>query len=222
MWNTWQGEPDEIGWRHSGELFGYVLWDPFDEILQRLSLEYLREAFDKVACHVQSMGQDPAGLRFGWLHPGVAVVPHGYATPLSYLGWLWIDGVRPDTIEQQAHRSKLLRATSPRFRWASAYRTGVFRCDHTQPHEVLAALSQFGREAEDWDPAWLQEGAANSTLLRRLIPILSARDREAAIRLMEEARESYTPPAMAILQAGVFSWLDGDSCDRAVQPGHLS
>jgi hypothetical protein len=127
----------KIAQKVTGDLTGYIFWDEPDRMLRELSALYIEACFQKLSAHLASLGADPAHLRFGWLHAGVADVPTGRESPLAFLGWLWADRRPPISEEREAALAEALLAQTPRLRWAASFRSGI-----RERSAVLHALDQ--------------------------------------------------------------------------------
>jgi hypothetical protein len=186
------------------------MWDAPDELLRALSPEYVGSCFEKLAAHLRSLGEKPGHLRFGWLHPGVAVVPSGRESPLSYVGWLWANR-RPRLTEgREALLAEALLAESPRLRWAASYRSGVFDCDPVNPAEVLAAMRQYVLDDPSaGDPEWLARGAGGSVVIDGLVEACARRERAEVMLALERAAGLYSPEGADLLRVAVLQWLHG-------------
>lgn len=75
-----------VAHRTTGDLTGYVFWDKPDQLLRELSADYVVSCFQKLSAHLRALAANPADLRFGWLHPGVADVPPGRESPRLHNG----------------------------------------------------------------------------------------------------------------------------------------
>lgn len=210
----------------TGDITGYILWDEPDEILRVLSAEYIALCFEKLSAHVRSIGANPRDLRFGWLHPGVAVVPSGRESPLSYVGWLW-DTRRPSmTEEREAAIAEQLLVERPQLRWAASYRSGVFECAPEDSVGILQAIrDQVLDDPSAGDPDWIASGAGHSSLLRDIVEACRERDRAKVMRALERAAETYSVQGADLLRISVLLWLDSTDETRlptAVRRGSMS
>src|SRR5687768_12664491 len=156
----------KIAHRSTGDITGYVLWDEPDELLRELSRQYIVSCREKLWAHLGALRADPADLRFGWLHPGVASVPTGRESPFSFLGWLWAER-RPSLTElQEASLAEALLLEHPRLRWGASYRSGIFDCDPHDPDLILDAIREYVLDDPSaGDPEWLAAGAGGARLI---------------------------------------------------------
>ncbi len=168
----------KIAQKTAGDLTGYVFWDEPDLMLRALSAQYIVSCFQKLSAHLRSFGADPAHLRFGWLHPGVAAVPTGRESPLAFLGWFWANRRPPITEEREAELANALLVQPPRLRWAASYRSATFQCDPEDPNDILQAMRQYvANDLSAGDPEWLARGAGGAPLIGDIVEACVRRDR---------------------------------------------
>ena len=197
-----------VPWVKEGELIGYALWDSFDELLCQLSVGYIETALQKLSLHIARIGGEPGRIRFGRLHPGVAVVPPGRQHPLSYIGWFFPPGGSPLEEEHEASLAPPLREAPPRFQWGSAYKGETFRCAYDDAAAILQAVHECGiDEPSDFAPAVIAKTAAVSTVLRELAEALESGDPQNLSGVLDAAARHYGADGTRLLRAGSMGWL---------------
>lgn len=193
-----------------GDATGYILWDPPDELLRSISKEYIGACFQKLSEHVLSFGGRPQDLRFGWLHDGVASVPSGRESPLSYVGWVWAD-YRPALGEdEEAKLAEVLLEKAPRLLWAGSYRAGAIDCNPADPAEVLVAIREYVLDDPSaGHPDWLARGAGGAQMLDDIVSACRGGNREEVLRTLDRALTRYSSHGGSVLRDAVLQWLDG-------------
>jgi hypothetical protein len=190
-----------IPYRDGGELLGVVFDAEFDAWLRWVSPANLAQAWHDVQSALQSVGIATRQLRFGWLHPGVAVVSRYTDGPFGYLGWLGLNERRGEREAQlEASVNGLgLRSGLP-LRFGASYRTGLFDCD---PGDGCALMQAVREYALDDFCGWQPE-LFNGPLAPELARVFAAvQDEQALATAMGEMARLCTPDGFAILQAGV-------------------
>jgi hypothetical protein len=202
----------QIAHKVTGDVTGYIFWDEPDQMLRDLSASYVALCFQKLSAHLRTLGADPAYLRFGWLHPGVADVPTGRETPLAFLGWLWANRRPPITEQREAALAETLLAQTPQLRWAASFRSGVFLCDPHDPDLILQAMRQYvADDPSAGHPDWLARGSANAPLIADIVQACVRRDRSAVRHALDRVAATYSADGAHLLRAAVLQWLDSPS-----------
>lgn len=154
-------------------------------------------------------GAGPAHLRFGWLHPGVAVVPTGRESPLAFLGWFWANRRPPITEEREAELANAVLVQPPRLRWAASYRSATFQCDPEDPNDILQAMRQYvADDLSAGDPEWLARGAGGAPLIGDIVEACVRRDRAGVLRALDRATVAYSHDGAELLRTAVLQWMD--------------
>ena len=200
----------KIAHRSTGDITGYVLWDEPDELLRKLSPQYLGLCREKLWTHLRALCADPADLRFGWLHPGVACVPAGRESPFAFVGWLWADRRPPLTELHEASLAEALLIEHPRLRWGASYRSGIFDCDPRDPDHILDAIREYVLDDPSaGDPEWLAAGAGGAPLIEGIVDACTKRDRTLVLSALARARDAYSADGADLLRTAVLQWFDG-------------
>ena len=199
----------EFSYQNIGDATGYILWDPPDELLLSISEEYIGSCFQKLSRHVTSFGGRPDDLRFGWLHGGVAAVPTGRESPLSYVGWVW-PSRRPRIGEsEEAKLADVLLEDAPRLLWAGSYRAGAIDCNPADPGEVLEAIRAYVLDDPSaGHPDWLAAGAGDSQTLEDIVSACRGGNRAEVLRALDRALTRYSPHGGSLLRLAVLQWLE--------------
>jgi hypothetical protein len=202
----------KIAQKTTGDLTGYIFWDEPDQLLRNLSALYIASCFQKLSAHLGSLVADPAHLRFGWLHPGVADVPTGRENPLAFLGWLWAERRPPISEEREAALAEPLLAQTPRLRWAASFRSGIFLCDARDPEHILKAMREYvSDDPSAGHPDWLARGASNAPLIADIVEACVRRERSAVLHALDQAAAIYSTDGADLLRAAVLQWMDSPS-----------
>ena len=193
-------------WRDSGDCFGYVFADSFDQQLRLLSAKYMNDAYVRISQRIQAAGWDPRGLRFGWMHNGVAVVNANVHVPTAFHGWLWYSGRMPSEEEAELLADGLAEEP-PRLVFGGSYRTHVYDCQADDGASTLRAMCEATLDdSTDWAPDWLRPGLEDGTLFARLVEAYGRADESRTATALLEAQAAYTPDGYRLLRRGIALW----------------
>lgn len=226
MTSRYRREGSKIEWRRKGSLCGYVLADPFEDLLRSLSPEYCERAYSKICARVEEQGHDSDKLYFGWLHSGVAhlerkqLSPDGdrlIYSPTAYLGWFWWNlrtqkrsGWRLPTrlSERRAIAlAKGLSDESPRLVYGSSYRS-MLPVEKPQSSEsiVEVIIDSALDEVSDWMPAEMPEGTGSDSILAEIVSAYAGDDEALLAQILDKAKTVYSADGYRLIAGGAELW----------------
>ncbi len=199
------------------EVIGFVLVDPFDTFLRKLSAEYLQTAWQQLGTVLQRFHVTPSDLSWGYLHPGYTRVPGIIRfAPHHFIGWSSIElllanheGVHDDLYREVDEE---LIKLSPIVRCAATYRSVKW---HIAPENFAKGLEivevMCTSEPSSWAPERiLRNGHDRSEPWARVAEAVLQNDQLVLDRALNEARAAYTPLGYRIVLRGYATYAYDD------------
>lgn len=209
-----------FAWDRLDGMDGFVFAEPFDDLLRRLSENYLSEVWAGLTACLQRHDVDPRRLSWGSGHAGAytyAIGPVDRGSPLGYFGWimpvdrrgggqsLWQmdDPYALTDVGAQIERD-LRRAGLPLTIAGADIRSYICRVvvdgvdlASIPPSDVKVGLDlvieHCTESSADWAPNEYNPWLPGEDACGRIAQAIVRRDREAFFRAFEEARSSYSP-----------------------------
>lgn len=208
-----------FAWDRLDGMDGFVFAEPFDDLLRRLSENYLSEVWSGLTTCLQRHDVDPSRLSWGSGHAGAYTHAAGSVdggSPLGYFGWImptdrrgggqsfWqmVDPFALSDLGAQIERD-LQRAGLPLTIAGADIRSYVCRLvvdgvdlASIPPSDVKVGLDlvveHCTESSADWAPSEYNPWLLGEDACGRIAQAIVRRDREAFFRALEEAKSSYS------------------------------
>jgi hypothetical protein len=213
------------GGNRKWDVIGFVLTDPFDTFLRKLSVDYLQNAWQQLNAILRKYKVMPSDLSWAYLHPGETHVPGTFDfAPHQYLGWcsidLWLanrEGQYDDLYRKIDTKQKQV---SPSVRYAITWRSVKW---HIAPENFAKGLEivevMCTSEPSYWAPELiLQSGYDIAEPWVQVAQAMLGPDQQLLDRALNEARASYTPLGYRIVLRGYATYAYGDPAIRVQIP----
>lgn len=193
---------------HAG---GFVLADPFETLLQKISEDYLREAWSQLTIVLQRYQLQSFGLSWGWFHPGVSNTPGlKEQAPHSYLGWSSLKLADFYLDERFTQINQELLALTPKLRCIVSSRSQKWRIEPTDYKLALRFIENMCTEdVTDWVPKFVLED--NQNVINPWVNIARAilnEDQSQLDLALGEAKANYSSLGYQILVRGYKGYLE--------------
>jgi len=208
---------------------GFVLIDTFDELLRKISTEYIEKAWTSLRPVLEKSNLLNDDLTWGWMHPGHSDVnevnrwePHRFLGVVSRdLPW--------KTRGQLEEVDKQTRTLTPPFAYSETHRAYKWNIHPGDSAHALRLVEMMCLgEVADWTPSWiLSEAIGQRALWHRLAEAIQSNDQNALDTLMGDANREYSEVGYRILRQGfqlyLSAWADqvdesGDAVVRVALP----
>ncbi len=185
---------------------GFVLGDPFEELLRNISEDYLRAAWDRVLGVLEQNQVFATDLSWGWMHPGETgfpgegKLPDYSSAPSDYIGWTSCSLSEMWRSDEDRLLDEALNFGKPRLRCTTTWRSLKWRI---APDDFPLALRLIEAicvdEISDWHADILLERVVNpSELWRKFAGAIRDDNQRSLELLLRRAEREYT------LSASVF------------------
>lgn len=209
-----------FAWDRLDGMDGFVLAEPFDDLLRRLSEHYLSEVWSALTSCLQRHDVDPSRLTWGSGHAGAytsAAAPVDAGSPLGFFGWivpanrraggpsLWrtddpyaLTGVGA-LIESDLRRDGIPLTIAGADIRSSLARLVVDGVDLVSipPSDVKVGLDLIVEHCTDspadWAPSEYNPWLPGEDVCGRIAEAIVGHDREAFYRAIEEAKSTLSP-----------------------------
>lgn len=202
-------EPTLVGRRLDAG--GFILADPFDTFLQKISEAYLEEAWSQLTVVLQTYQPPVFDLSWGWFHPGETGAPGlTEKAPHNYLGWssLWLADFYLDQRFTQIDQE--LMSLTPSLRFVTSWRSLKWRIEPTDYKLALRLIEEIcTEEGSDWVPKYILENNqnANNPWVNIARAILDE-DQSQLDLALAEAKANYSSLGYQILVRGYKGYLE--------------
>lgn len=215
-------EPSDVGRRL--DVGGFVLSDPFEQILRKISADYLREAWERLSIVLgRHRIEQPDDLSWGHMHAGETEVPGATGSaPSGFTGWTSRRLVRFDEHPKYARVDEELGAGTPKLRCAVTWRSSRWMIAPDDYGTALRLIEELWTgEPSGWAPVWLlgsladrpeQEGA-----WLKVARAIRDDDQWHLDQALAEARAQYSPLGYCILLRGFEGYVDNWKDNFAVR-----
>ena len=200
---------DEFQQQRLHDAYGYVLADPFDELLRLLSVCYLERSWQKLITALKDRDLHVSDLHYGFLHSGTSVI-QSEQNPLSYFGWVTTQTEPHNSAEEKPYKelSETLIQSPPRICWGSSHRAYKFDIAEDDHARGLEACIDFATgEVGDWNPRYVLAEGTPTGLWRELVNALDSRDENQLDRVLKTAKSEYSDGGYRIVKGGVSLWM---------------
>ena len=190
---------------------GFILADPFDQLLREISGNYLLNAWSKVTKILEAFRIRPDDLTWGFLHPGETFVSgRRQPYPSDFTGWTSPQLATFYEDERFQEVDKSLAARQPMIRFVFTWRSNKWRINPDDFPTALRLLEALWTdEYADWNPDYLlQEDSPHDEPWLNVARAIQHDDQRQLDKALAIAGAHYTPLGFKIMRRGFASYVE--------------